>query len=107
MMWLLVLMLVAASYGDQEKPFKGDKVIRVTTKVSFWKEAMKPGMDADIHVPAKFYSKLVKYLHSNGIQFVIQIFDVQTEVEMEEVNLGRAGGFFSNYQRLDAIERAR
>merc|ERR550519_113741 len=120
---LLVLMLAAVSYGDRAQPFKGDKVIRVTPKdevqlsvvsgledhptikVSFWKEAMKPGMDADIHVPAKYYSKLVKYLHSKGIEFVIQIFDVQTEVEMEEVNLGRAGGFFSRYQRLEAIEQ--
>lgn len=60
-------------------------------------------MDADIHVPAKHYSALVKYLHGEGIKFVIQIIDVQTEVEMEEVNLGRAGGFFSNYQRLNAV----
>ncbi|KAK3740591.1 hypothetical protein QZH41_001064 [Actinostola sp. cb2023] len=115
-------MLAAVSYGDHEKPFKGDKVIRVTPmdeqqlnvlkgledhptiKVSFWKEAMETGMHADIHVPAKYYSQLVKYLHSNGIQFVIQIFDVQHEVEMEEVNLGRAGGFYSRYQRLYEIK---
>ncbi|XP_031556611.1 carboxypeptidase B-like [Actinia tenebrosa] len=121
LMWISLLLLVATVCGEAEKPFKGDKVIRVTPKderelavvsgledhptikVSFWKDAFRPGMDADIHVPAKHYSALVKYLHGEGIKFVIQIFDVQTEVEMEEVNLGRAGGFFSNYQRLNAI----
>ncbi|XP_020913424.2 carboxypeptidase B [Exaiptasia diaphana] len=120
-LWLVMLMLVAASYGHHDKPFRGDKVIRVTPKdesqltavqqledhptikVSFWKEAMRPGMFADIHVPAKYYGRLAKYLNNNGVEFVIQMFDVQHEVDMEEINLGRSGGFFSRYQRLNEI----